>query len=85
VTLEIILRSFLSDKLRLVGLSQLDDTFVQKSAPHVRDRIGVSNTQNIGQKITQDNSQSDTQKRQISLRITRHNPFYDWSKGDALA
>jgi hypothetical protein len=36
---------FLSDKLRLVGLSQLDDTFGQKSAPHARDRMRVSNTQ----------------------------------------
>jgi hypothetical protein len=42
---------------------------------------------NIEQNSMPNNSQSDTQPKLPlpGLRITPHNPLYDWSKGDALA
>jgi len=40
----------------------------------------------ILQKSTSDNLQTNTRKQNYPrLTITRHNPFYDWAKGDPLA
>jgi hypothetical protein len=37
---------------------------------------------NIDQKIMQNNFPSHNQTKLAKPNITRHNPFYDWLKGD---
>ena len=69
VILGIILRSFLSDKLRFHRAEPTRRHFCSEGARHVCDRIRVSNTQNIDQKSTQDNSQMIV----ISSAITQGN------------